>query len=187
MLSNSSKEKNSEVVQGIPGPVSSDKWNRTFNFPPNNRVRADDHPFLGTKHDRKIEYLDCDDEESKRRILADSSSYNSENENHGKYLKGKIIDETKQEIAQHIENSDVESVQLRVRSPIRTMLTARIVLNDNKGKINISNILTNDFFESNRITAVTLLLPGDEKRGMRGRVDEHGVRIYEVANGLCDS
>ncbi|OCA06008.1 hypothetical protein wTpre_329 [Wolbachia endosymbiont of Trichogramma pretiosum] len=44
------------------------------------------------------------------------------------------------------------------------MLTARIVLNDNKEKIKISSILTNDFFESNRITAVTLLLPGDKKK-----------------------
>ncbi|WP_245609493.1 hypothetical protein [Wolbachia endosymbiont of Trichogramma pretiosum] len=51
-----------------------------------------------------------------------------------------------------------------MRSPIRTMLTARIVLNDNKEKIKISSILTNDFFESNRITAVTLLLPGDKKK-----------------------
>jgi CRISPR/Cas system CSM-associated protein Csm5 (group 7 of RAMP superfamily) len=44
--------------------------------------------------------------------------------------------------------------------------------------------LNSDFCKQHNIKLFTLLLPDqDEKRGIRGKIDEHGARIYEVANG----
>ncbi|WP_339045366.1 hypothetical protein [Candidatus Mesenet endosymbiont of Agriotes lineatus] len=183
MLNNTNTEVISLIEAVITPNVSSNPSNESFIFSPNNKARADDHSFLGTKNERKYEYIDCDDEKQIQSLFSNDLG-NSENKNHGKYLKGSIINETEQEFSKYINNGTLESVQLRVRSPVITMLTARIILNNNKGEISISDILNSDFCKKNKITAITLLLPNqDEKRGIRGRVDENGIRIYEIANG----
>ncbi|WP_253299986.1 hypothetical protein [Wolbachia endosymbiont of Chironomus riparius] len=157
---------------------------KSYSLPSNNKARLDDHPFSGTKSDRKFEYINCDDAEQMKDLFSESIPSSSENKNHGKYLTGKIISETEQEIAKHIGNNALKFVKLRVRSPVRTMLTARIVLNDNQQTINMSDFLNSDLAKRHNITAFTLLLPDqDEKRGIRCRIDEDGTKIYEVANG----
>ncbi|MDD9332030.1 MAG: hypothetical protein PV340_05505 [Wolbachia sp.] len=190
MLAN--KVSGDEVIHQIetfPKLISGPSKDPFIGLPEGNRAKRDDHPFLGTKSAHKFEYIDYDKEEERNSLFSESHSGSLENKNRGRYLIGKILEETEQELAKHIkkiegtEGNALRSVQLMVRSPVRTMLNARIVLNDNTQEINISNFLTSSFCKDRKITAITLLLPGDEKRGIRGRIDENGTKIYEVANG----
>lgn len=60
------------------------------------------------------------------------------------------------------------------------------MLSDLTKTINVVDILKSDICKKYGIDGITLLLPSQskcEKRGIRCRVDENGVRIYEVANG----
>ncbi|WP_353287935.1 hypothetical protein [Wolbachia endosymbiont (group B) of Gerris lacustris] len=60
------------------------------------------------------------------------------------------------------------------------------MLSDLTKPVNVVDILNNDICKQYGVDGITLLLPSKSKcetRGIRCRVDENGVRIYEVANG----
>lgn len=184
---NSSSKKSFEAVNLV-FPVKEDKslcvlHQETSNIP---KPTPGDEPFIGTNKTRKYEYIDLDDKETREKFIsANSTNEKGENGYRGKYLKGKIVEEIEKEISGNLKGNSIKSIKLLVgRKPGKAEITARIVLNNYETPINIKDLLKDEMCKKYNVRAITLLLPNqDEKRGIRCRIDENEVRVYEVANG----
>lgn len=108
-----------------------------------------------------------------------------ENKYGGKNIIGKIAEQIKEEISKNIENNDIEFIKLKESKNEDNIIepAVRIAIGSNTKEISMSDILNNDLCKQYGVKAITLLLPQSKARGLRCRVDEHGTRIYEVANG----
>ena len=108
-----------------------------------------------------------------------------ENKYGGKNIIGKIAEQIKEEISKNIENNDIEFIKLKESKNEDNIIepAVRIAIGSNTKEISMSDILNNDLCKQYGVKAITLLLPQSKARGLRCRVDGHGTRIYEVANG----
>ncbi|MBA8757342.1 hypothetical protein HCR13_04640 [Wolbachia pipientis] len=108
-----------------------------------------------------------------------------ENKYGGKNIIGKIAEQIKEEISKNIENNDIEFIKLKESKNEDNIIepAVRIAMGSNTKEVSMSDILNNDLCKQYGVKAITLLLPQSKARGLRCRVDEHGTRIYEVANG----
>lgn len=108
-----------------------------------------------------------------------------ENKYGGKNIIGKIAEQIKEEISKNIENNDIEFIKLKESKNEDNIIepAVRIAIGSNTKEISMSDILNNDLCKQYGVKAITLLRPQSKARGLRCRVDGHGTRIYEVANG----
>ncbi|WP_353272176.1 hypothetical protein [Wolbachia endosymbiont (group A) of Nomada fucata] len=108
-----------------------------------------------------------------------------ENKYGGKNIIGKVAEQIKEAISKNIENNDIEFIKLKESKNEDNIIepAVRIAIGSNIKEISMSDILNNDLCKQYGVKAITLLLPQSKARGLRCRVDEHGTRIYEVANG----
>ncbi|MDX5496353.1 MAG: hypothetical protein O7173_01595 [Wolbachia endosymbiont of Nomada fabriciana] len=108
-----------------------------------------------------------------------------ENKYGGKNIIGKVAEQIKEAISKNIENNDIEFIKLKESKNEDNIIepAVRIAIGSNTKEISMSDILNNDLCKQYGVKAITLLLPQSKARGLRCRVDEHGTRIYEVANG----
>ncbi len=104
-----------------------------------------------------------------------------------KNVVGKIAEQIAKKISENIENNTLEYIGIKEsRKKGKIEPAVRIMLGDLTKKINMVDILNDNVCKKYGIKGVTLLLPTKgkcETRGIRCRIDESGVRIYEVANG----
>ncbi|WP_265026229.1 hypothetical protein [Wolbachia endosymbiont (group A) of Bibio marci] len=165
--------------------VSDDSYAVEKGLPDNApKLAPGERPFTGTKDTRDCsKVIDLDDEETRRKFFfAAETDKEGQNEHRGKYVVGKVLDEVISEVKKHFPH--YKAVNLRTgRKPGKPELTARVMLDNIQEGINIAKFLNSDVCKQYNIKAFTLLLPPSEKRGIRLRIDEHGTKIYEVANG----
>ncbi|WP_395462979.1 hypothetical protein [Wolbachia endosymbiont of Cantharis cryptica] len=104
-----------------------------------------------------------------------------------KNVVGEIAEQIAKKISENIKNNTLEYIGIKEsRKKGKIEPAVRIMLGDLTKKINMVDILNGDTCKKYGIGGITLLLPTEdkyEKRGIRCRIDEHGTRIYEVANG----
>lgn len=128
----------------------------------------------------------------KRHIHTDNSGmfrYTAEDENkyNGKHIVGKVADKVKETVIKLFGDA-VKSVVLKESKTEEGKIipAARVILSDTK-VLNITEALNDDVIKKYNLSSITVCLPDENKtRGLRCRVDENGVRIYEVANGSYD-
>ncbi|WP_353286340.1 hypothetical protein [Wolbachia endosymbiont (group A) of Crataerina pallida] len=108
-----------------------------------------------------------------------------ENKYGGKNIIGKVAEQIKEAISKNIENNDIEFIKLKESKNEDNIIepAVRIAMGSNTKETSMSDILNNDLCKQYGVKAITLLLPQSKARGLRCRVDKHGTRIYEVANG----
>ncbi|WP_264330841.1 hypothetical protein [Wolbachia endosymbiont (group B) of Erebia ligea] len=116
--------------------------------------------------------------------------YKYANKYDSKNIVGKIAQKIAQGVNESIKDNTLEYVGIkesRKKGKIKPAL--RIMLSDLTKPVNMVDILNSDACRKYNVDGITLLLPNQSKcetRGIRCRVDENGVRIYEVANGSYD-
>ncbi|WP_179943609.1 hypothetical protein [Wolbachia endosymbiont of Brugia malayi] len=109
-----------------------------------------------------------------------------ENKYNGKEIIGKVAEQIKEEISQKIKSDTMKLVKLKEsKNEDNSVKPAiRIVLNDNVKEINMADLLSGSVCKEYNVKAITFCFPDKSNtRGIRCRIDEHGTRIYEVANG----
>ncbi|WP_343288768.1 hypothetical protein [Wolbachia endosymbiont of Encarsia formosa] len=113
--------------------------------------------------------------------------YKHANKYDSKNIIGKIAQKIAKDVKESIKDNTLEYIGIkesRKKGKIKPAL--RIILGDLTKPVNVVDILNSDACTKYGVDGITLLLPSKSKcetRGIRCRVDENGVRIYEVANG----
>lgn len=111
------------------------------------------------------------------------------NKNTGYFLNQKdlktkeLINKVQERIEKEITNGVVEHIKLRGRKA--RSFTAWVLLKDNKGELKINESLLKDLYDQGevKVTAITLLMSVEEKRGIRISLSENKERLYEILNG----
>ena len=113
--------------------------------------------------------------------------YKYANKYDSKNIVGKIANKIAQDVKESIKDNTLEYIGIKEsRKKGKIKPTLRIMLGDSTKSINVVDVLNSDLCRKYGVDGITLLLPSKSKcetRGIRCRVDENGVRIYEVANG----
>ncbi|RDD34662.1 hypothetical protein Wcon_01242 [Wolbachia endosymbiont of Cylisticus convexus] len=114
------------------------------------------------------------------RYTAEGNKYN------GKEIIGKVAEQIKEEIAKNVKSSVIKLKESKnADNSVKPVL--RIVLDDNTKEVNLMDLISNDVCKKYGVKTITLCLPDkSHTRGIRCQIDEHGARIYEVANGSYD-
>lgn len=95
-----------------------------------------------------------------------------------------FIDLVQKEVSQYVVGNSIKDLNLRGRKS--KAFTAWVLLQDNvEFRVNES-FLGGGKYGNPEVTAVTLLIPGEEKRGLRISIDEDKARLYEIVNGSYD-
>ncbi|APR98198.1 hypothetical protein [Wolbachia endosymbiont of Folsomia candida] len=109
-----------------------------------------------------------------------------ENKYNGKEIIGKVVEQIKEEISKNIKNNTAKSIKVKESknedNSVKPVI--RVVLSDNAKEINMTDLLNGDVCKRYNVRTITFCLPDKSNtRGIRLRIDENGVKIYEVANG----
>jgi len=112
-------------------------------------------------------------------IIKDEKKYR------GVRITGRIFEEIKDEISKNVEG-DINFIELKASRNQETGIpepAVRIVVSA-KEELSIGELLNGPVCQKFGVKAITLCLPNEERtRGIRGRVDKDGTRVYEVVNG----
>ncbi len=160
-----------------------------------------------TPNEDKRRYVTLDDEETWKKFFVDQNNPSTnitnkvivephvhknsdgmyrytaeETKYHGREIVGKAAKQIEEEISKNI---DAKLIKLRETKNIDNSVkpVIRVVLNDYTKEVNLHDILSGNMCKKYDVKTVTLLLPDQKTRGLRCQIDEHGTRIYEVANG----
>ncbi len=160
-----------------------------------------------TPNEDKRRYVTLDDEETWKKFFVDQNNPSTnitnkeivephvhknsdgmyrytaeETKYHGREIVGKAAKQIEEEISKNI---DAKHIKLRETKNIDNSVkpVIRVVLNDYTKEVNLHDILSGNMCKKYDVKTVTLLLPDQKTRGLRCQIDEHGTRIYEVANG----
>ncbi len=160
-----------------------------------------------TPNEDKRRYVTLDDEETWKKFFVDQNNPSTnitnkvivephvhknsdgmyrytaeETKYHGREIVGKAAKQNEEEISKNI---DAKLIKLRETKNIDNSVkpVIRVVLNDYTKEVNLHDILSGNMCKKYDVKTVTLLLPDQKTRGLRCQIDEHGTRIYEVANG----
>ncbi len=160
-----------------------------------------------TPNEDKRRYVTLDDEETWKKFFVDQNNPSTnitnkvivephvhknsdgmyrytaeETKYHGREIVGKAAKQIEEEISKNI---DAKLIKLRETKNIDNSVkpVIRVVLNDYTKEVKLHDILSGNMCKKYDVKTVTLLLPDQKTRGLRCQIDEHGTRIYEVANG----
>lgn len=107
-----------------------------------------------------------------------------ENKYNGKDLIGKIPEQIKKEISQYIKNTTPGLIRIKEAKAAGSGIvypSIRMKLSSNE-TINMSDAISGDVCKKYGIRSITLML-SDKVRGISCKIDDHGTKTYEVANG----
>lgn len=107
-----------------------------------------------------------------------------ENKYNGKDLIGEVPEQIKKEISQCIKNTTPGLIRIKEAKAAGSGIvypSIRMKLSSNE-TINMSDALSGDVCKKYGIRSITLML-SDKVRGISCKIDDHGTKTYEVANG----
>lgn len=136
-----------------------------------------------TIHTRKYEYITYE------QALRNFTQFPECNKNMGRFLNQEdskttqFINKVQERIKKQVTNSVIDKIKLRGRKA--RSFTAWILLKDNKGELKINESLLKDLCDQGeiKVTAITLLMSAEEKRGIRISLGDNKERLYEILNG----